>query len=39
MTQNARMTVTTAVACVLASAGLFPLFTNPLWFVIGARRP
>jgi transglutaminase-like putative cysteine protease len=36
MTQNARMTVTTAVACVLASAGLFPLFTSSLWFVIGA---
>jgi transglutaminase-like putative cysteine protease len=35
MTQNTRMTVTTAVACVLTSAVLFPLFTNSLWFVIG----
>jgi transglutaminase-like putative cysteine protease len=36
MTPNARMTVTTAVACVLTSTVLLPLFTNALWFVIGA---
>src|SRR5262250_2693203 len=35
MTLNARMTVTTAVACVLTSTVLLPLFTNTLWFVIG----
>jgi transglutaminase-like putative cysteine protease len=35
MTQNARMTVTTAVACVLASTVLFSLFISSLWFVIG----
>src|SRR5919108_4907815 len=34
MTQNARMTVTTAVACVLASTALLPLFTSSLWFLI-----
>src|SRR6266566_6476606 len=36
MTLNGRMTVTTAVACVLVSSVLLPLFTNALWFVIGA---
>src|SRR5437763_16887332 len=36
MTLNGRMTVTTAVACVLVSTVLLPLFTNALWFVIGA---
>src|SRR6516162_4679855 len=36
MTPNARMTVTTAVACVLTSTVLLPLFTTILWFVIGA---
>ena len=36
MTLNGRMTVTTAVACVLASTALLPLFSNSLWFVIGA---
>ena len=36
MTLNGRMTVTTAVACVLASTVLLPLFTNSLWFAIGA---
>jgi transglutaminase-like putative cysteine protease len=35
MTQNARMTVTTAVACVLTSTVLFGLFISSLWFVIG----
>ncbi len=35
MTLNGRMTVTTAVACVLASTALLPLFSNSLWFVIG----
>ncbi len=34
MTVNARMTVTTAVACVLASIDLLPLFDDSLWFVI-----
>src|SRR6476659_2024435 len=36
MTLNSRMTVTTAVACVLVSTVLLPLFTSSLWFVIGA---
>ena len=36
MTLNGRMTVTTAVACVLTSTVLLPLFTTILWFVIGA---
>ncbi len=36
MTRNARMTVTTAVACVLASTALFPLFLGSLWLVAGA---
>ena len=31
---NARMTVTTAMACVLASIDLLPLFDDSLWFVI-----
>src|SRR6201994_2609523 len=35
MTLNGRMTVTTAVACVLTSTVLLPLFTNTLWFIIG----
>ena len=34
MTVNVRMTVTTAVACVLASIDLLPLFDDSLWFVI-----
>ena len=36
MTLNGRMTVTTAVACVLASTALLPLFSNSLWFAIAA---
>ena len=36
MTLNGRMTVTTAVACVLASTALLPLFSDSLWFFIGA---
>ena len=36
MTPNSRMTVTTAVACVLVSTVLAPLFIDTLWFVIGA---
>ena len=36
MTPNSRMTVTTAVACVLVSTVLLPLFADALWFVIGA---
>src|SRR5438045_2374555 len=36
MTLNSRMTVTTAVACVLVSTVLLPLFIDILWFVIGA---
>ena len=36
MTLNGRMTVTAAVACVLVSSVLLPLFTNTLWFIIGA---
>ena len=35
MTLNGRMTVATAVACVLTSTVLLPLFTDILWFVIG----
>jgi len=35
MTLNGRMTVATAVACVLVSTVLLPLFINTLWFVIG----
>src|SRR6266699_170640 len=35
MTLNGRMTVVTAVACVLVSTVLLPLFINTLWFVIG----
>ena len=34
MTLNGRMTVTTAVARVLASTALLPLFTSTLWFAI-----
>jgi transglutaminase-like putative cysteine protease len=36
MTPNSRMTVTTAVACVLVSSVLLPLFIDILWFVIAA---
>jgi transglutaminase-like putative cysteine protease len=36
MTLNTRMTTTTAVACVLVSTVLLPLFSDTLWFVIGA---
>ena len=36
MTLNGRMTVTTAVACVLASTALLPLFSDSLWFAIAA---
>ena len=36
MTLNGRMTVTAAVACMLVSSVLLPLFINTLWFVIGA---
>jgi len=36
VTLTARMTVTTAVACVLASTALLPLFTDSLWFAIAA---
>ena len=36
MTPNGRMTVTAAVACVLTSTVLLPLFISTLWFVIGA---
>ena len=36
MTLNSRMTATTAVACVLVSTVLLPLFIDILWFVIGA---
>jgi transglutaminase-like putative cysteine protease len=34
VTVNVRMTVTTAVACLLASIDLLPLFGDSLWFVI-----
>ena len=34
MTPNGRMTATTAVACVLASTALLPLFGSTLWFAI-----
>ncbi len=34
MTLNGRMTVTTAVACVLAATALLPLFMEALWLVI-----
>jgi transglutaminase-like putative cysteine protease len=34
VTLKGRMTVTTAVACVLAATALLPLFSNSLWFVI-----
>ncbi len=36
MTLNGRMTVTAAVACVLTSTALLPLFSNSLWFAIAA---
>ena len=36
MTLSGRMTVTTAVACMLASTVLLPLFTDTLWFAIAA---
>ena len=36
MTLNGRMTVTAAVACMLAATALFPLFSTSLWFVIAA---
>src|SRR6476659_1504042 len=36
MTLNTRMTATTAVACVLVSTVLLPLFSDILWFVIAA---
>ena len=36
MTLNTRMTVVTAVACVLVSTVLLPLFSDILWFVIAA---
>ena len=32
MTPNLRMTLTTAIACVLASTVLYPVFTDSLWF-------
>ena len=32
MTLNRRMTVTTAVACVLVSTVLYPVFTDSVWF-------
>jgi len=34
VTPTGRMTVTTAVACVLAATALLPLFITALWFVI-----
>lgn len=34
MTVNVRMTVVTAVACLLAAIDLLPLFDDTLWFVI-----
>jgi transglutaminase-like putative cysteine protease len=34
VTPNSRMTLTTAIACVLASTVLFPVFTDSLWFVV-----
>jgi transglutaminase-like putative cysteine protease len=36
VTLNGRMTVTTAVACVLASTALMPLFRDTLWLAIAA---
>src|SRR5580658_5886319 len=36
MTMNRRMTVTVAVACVLASTVLYPLFLGSAWFYAGA---
>jgi transglutaminase-like putative cysteine protease len=34
VTANVRMTVTTAVACLLAAIDMLPLFDDSLWFVI-----
>jgi len=36
MTPNLRMTLTTAIACVLTSTVLFPVFTDSLWFAAAA---
>lgn len=36
VTLTGRMTVTAAVACVLASTALLPLYTSALWLVAGA---
>jgi len=36
VTLNSRMTVTTAVACMLAATALLPLFSTALWFAIAA---
>ena len=36
MTLNRRMTVTTAVACVLVSTVLYPVFTDSVWFAAAA---
>ena len=36
MTLNRRMTVTVAVACILASTVLYPLFQGSAWFYAGA---
>jgi len=35
MTQNARMTLTVALACALASPVLYPLFISSQWFYAG----
>ncbi|HLN69069.1 MAG TPA: transglutaminaseTgpA domain-containing protein, partial [Streptosporangiaceae bacterium] len=36
MTLNSRMTVTAAVACVLVSTVLYPVFTDSVWFAAAA---
>src|SRR5271170_2188103 len=36
MTREARMTLTVAVACVLSSVVLYPLFIGSAWFYAGA---
>ena len=36
MTRDGRMTLTVAVACVLSSVVLYPLFTGSAWFYAGA---
>jgi hypothetical protein len=36
VTLNRRMTVTTAVACVLVSTVLYPVFTDSVWFAAAA---